>query len=196
LVDCTKGVQYLQTVKENIVTGFQTVTKQGVLADEPLRGVRFNIMDALLHSDSPHRGAGQILPSSRRVLFASQLTAQPRLVEPIFLVDVQCSADAISGVYSVLNQRRGMIIEQLQRPGTPIFNLKGYLPVLESFGFTPSLREATGGKAFPQLFFDHWQIMDDDPLLPGATFDIVTSIRKRRGLSPEVPPLDRFNDTL
>jgi hypothetical protein len=38
----------------------------------------------------------------------------------------------------------------LLRAGTPIFNLKAYLPVIESFGFTATLRAATAGQAFPQ----------------------------------------------
>ena len=53
---------------------------------------------------------------------------------------------AMGGVYSVLNQKRGMVFEEMQRPGTPIFNLKAYLPVIESFGFTATLRAATGGQ--------------------------------------------------
>lgn len=52
----------------------------------------------------------------------------------------------MGGVYSVLNQKRGMVFEEMQRPGTPIFNLKAYLPVIESFGFTATLRAATGGQ--------------------------------------------------
>ena len=43
--------------------------------------------------------------------------------------------------------------------GTPIFNLKAYLPVIESFGFTSTLRAATSGQAFPQCVFDHWETM-------------------------------------
>jgi len=43
--------------------------------------------------------------------------------------------------------------------GTPIFNLKAYLPVIESFGFTSTLRAATSGQAFPQAVFDHWETM-------------------------------------
>ena len=43
--------------------------------------------------------------------------------------------------------------------GTPIFNLKAYLPVVESFGFTGTLRAATSGQAFPQCVFDHWEVM-------------------------------------
>ena len=65
----------------------------------------------------------------------------------------------LGGIYSVLNQKRGHVAEEEQRPGTPIFNLKAYLPVVESFGFTSTLRAATSGQAFPQSVFDHWEIM-------------------------------------
>ena len=66
---------------------------------------------------------------------------------------------ALGGIYSVLNQKRGHVFEEAQRPGTPIFNLKAYLPVIESFGFTGTLRAATSGQAFPQCVFDHWETM-------------------------------------
>ena len=59
----------------------------------------------------------------------------------------------------MLNQKRGHVFEESQRPGTPIFNLKAYLPVIESFGFTGTLRAATSGQAFPQCVFDHWETM-------------------------------------
>eukprot|EP00967_Tisochrysis_lutea_P023616 scaffold27132_cov17-Tisochrysis_lutea.AAC.1 len=57
---------------------------------------------------------------------------------------------ALGGIYSVLNQKRGMVFEEMQRPGTPMYNVKAYLPVIESFGFTGTLRAATSGQAFPQ----------------------------------------------
>ena len=66
---------------------------------------------------------------------------------------VQCPEGALGGVYSVLNQKRGLVFEEQQRVGTPIFNLKAYLPVCESFGFTGTLRAATAGQAFPQWYF-------------------------------------------
>lgn len=54
-----------------------------------MRGVRFDIHDVTLHADAIHRGGGQIIPTARRVLYASVLTAQPRLMEPIYLVEIQ-----------------------------------------------------------------------------------------------------------
>lgn len=57
-----------------------------------------------------------------------------------------------------MNVRRGQVFSSEQRPGTPMYTMKAYLPVSESFGFNAALREATGGQAFPQSVFDHWQL--------------------------------------
>jgi elongation factor 2 len=45
LVDQTKGVQYLNEIKDAFGSGFQWATKEGVLCEERMRGVRFNILD-------------------------------------------------------------------------------------------------------------------------------------------------------
>ena len=56
-----------------------------------MRGVRFDIHDVTLHADAIHRGGGQIIPTTRRVLYACCLTAAPRLLEPVYLVEIQVS---------------------------------------------------------------------------------------------------------
>ena len=58
----------MNEIKDHMVAGFEVVTKSGVLCEENMRSVRFNIEDTLLHNDSIHRGGGQILPATRRVL--------------------------------------------------------------------------------------------------------------------------------
>lgn len=76
------------------------------------------------------------------------------------LVEIQCPENAIGGIYSVLNKRRGQVFSEEQRPGTPMFTVKAYLPVMESFGFNGDLRAATSGQAFPQSVMDHWELMN------------------------------------
>ena len=68
----------------------------------------------------------------------------------------------------MLNRRRGHVFEEAQTPGTPMFVVKAYLPVNESFGFTADLRSNTGGQAFPQCMFDHWQVLPGCPLSDGT----------------------------
>lgn len=114
LVDTSKSVQYLNDIKDSFENAFQWVTDSGILADEPMRNCRFNIMDANLHNDAIHRGGGQIVPTARRVMYACQLTAQPRLQEPIFLAEITAPIDAMSGVYQCLSTRRGEVVEEDQ----------------------------------------------------------------------------------
>ena len=196
MIDCSKGVQYLNEIKDSVIAGFQWATKEGVLCDENLRSVRFNIYDVTLHADAIHRGGGQIIPTARRVLYASMLTAEPRVMEPVYLVEIQCPENAVGGIYGVLNRRRGHVFEEAQTPGTPMFVVKAYLPVNESFGFTADLRSNTGGQAFPQCIFDHWQIMPGDPMESGSKpYEIVEDIKKRKGLKPGPPNVDRSEST-
>jgi len=184
-------------VKDSFVAAFQWATKEGVLCEENMRGVRFNILDVTLHADAIHRGGGQIIPTARRVLYACQLTAQPRIQEPIYLVAIQCPDAARGGIYGVLNRRRGHVFAEDQRPGTPIYMIKAYLPVNESFGFTADLRSNTGGQAFPQCVFDHWQILAGDPFEASSRpAQVVADTRKRKGLKEGIPSLDNYLDKL
>jgi len=197
LVDQTKAVQYLLEIKDSFIAAFQWATKEGVLAEENMRAIRFNIMDVTLHADAVHRGGGQVIPTARRVLYAAQLTAQPRLMEPVYLVEIQCPERAVGGIYGVLNRRRGHVIAEEQRPGTPLYNVKAYLPVMESFGFTADLRSNTAGQAFPQCVFDHWQVLPTDPLdSTTKAYQIVMAARKRKGLKEELPDLNNYLDKL
>jgi len=197
LIDVTKGVQYLNEIKDSVVAGFQWATKEGPMSEENVRGVRFNLLDVTLHADAIHRGGGQIIPTARRCLYASILTAKPRFFEPVYLVEIQCPEAAVGGIYGVLNRRRGIVIEEAQVAGTPMFVVKAHLPVNESFGFTADLRQNTGGQAFPQCVFDHWQVLNGDPYdSTSKTRQILDDIRKRKGLKEGMPDLDQYLDKL
>merc|ERR1712054_18945 len=197
-VDNTVAVQYLSEIKDHVVSAFQWATKEGALAEEPMRGIRFNLYDVTMHADAIHRGAGQIMPTARRCMYACSLTAKPALCEPVFLVNITAPEQALGGIYSCLNKKRGHVFAEDNRPGTPIYNLNAYLPVLESFGFVADLRAATSGQAFPQCVFDHYQMMSGDALDPADKLGaLVQSIRKRKNLSQvEVPGLEKYYDKL
>jgi len=196
-VDTTKGVNYLLEIKESVVGGFAWASQNGPLCEEVMRGCRFNLMDVVLHADAIHRGMGQIMPTARRVCFAALMTGQPGLLEPVYLCNISVPQDAMGNVYGVLTKRRGHVFSEEQRPGTPQMTLLAYLPVMESFGFTADLRSNTGGKAFPQCSFDHWEPMSGNPMEEGNKgYDTVMAIRKRKGLAENIPPLDRYMDKL
>ena len=197
VVDVSKGVQYLNEIKDSVIGGFQWASKEGPLCEENLRGVRFNIHDVTLHADAIHRGAGQIMPTARRCIYACVLTASPGLLEPVYLCEIQCPETAVGGIYGVLTRRRGHVFEENQVAGTPMFLVRSYLPVNESFGFTADLRSNTGGQAFPQCVFDHWQQLPGDAAdVTSRPGKIVAETRKRKGLNEGIPSLDKYLDKL
>lgn len=48
ILDCTKGVQYLNEIKDSVVAGFQWATKEGVLAEENMRGKHSFLLSIML----------------------------------------------------------------------------------------------------------------------------------------------------
>uniref|UniRef100_A0A9J7WZB3 Elongation factor EFG domain-containing protein n=2 Tax=Cyprinus carpio TaxID=7962 RepID=A0A9J7WZB3_CYPCA len=116
-------------------------------------------MIAPAHSDAIHRGGGgHIIPTAGRVLYACQLTAEPRLLEPVYLVEIQCPESVVGGIYGILNKKCGLVFEESQVMGTSVFVVKAYLPVSQ-LTFAP-----THWPGFPTVcVFDHWQILPGDP---------------------------------
>jgi len=196
VVEKTVGIAYLLEIKEHVNSAFQWCTKEGPLCEENMRGIRFNLMDVTLHTDAIHRGAGQIMPPTRRCCFAAEMTGKPTLSEPVFMVEITCPQEAMSGVYSVMNMRRGCVYEETQREGTPLVNVKAHLPVSESFGFVAELRKQTSGQAFPQCVFSHWDNLPGNAMEPGKINDLVLAVRKRKNIKVEIPALSDYLDKL
>lgn len=197
LVDTTRGAQYLTETRDAFENAFQWVSKEGVLTNEEMRGVRMNILDVVLHGDAVHRGGGQVIPMAKRAYYAAQYTASPRLQEPFYRISITSPSTSLGGVYSFVAQRRGMVINEEPMTGTPLSVVTAYMPVADSFGFMEHLRSATSGQAFAQCVFDHWEIIKQDPFDKTAKVAaILAKIRKRKGLSETVPTLDNYLDRL
>ncbi|KAL4855038.1 U5 small nuclear ribonucleoprotein component CLO [Chlorella vulgaris] len=199
----------LSAVRESIVQGFQWGAREGPLCDEPMRNCKFKIMDATIAKEPLHRGGGQVIPTARRVCYSAFLMATPRLMEPVYYVEIQTPADCISAIYTVLAKRRGHVTADVPKPGTPIFIVKAFLPVSESFGFETDLRYHTQGQAFCLSVFDHWQIVPGDPLdrsivlrplepapMQALARDFMVKSRRRKGMTDDVSINKFFDDPM
>eukprot|EP01120_Amphizonella_sp_Union-15-10_P008208 TRINITY_DN2903_c0_g2_i1.p1 TRINITY_DN2903_c0_g2~~TRINITY_DN2903_c0_g2_i1.p1 ORF type:complete len:255 (-),score=44.02 TRINITY_DN2903_c0_g2_i1:22-786(-) len=197
LIDMTKGVEYINEIKDSCVAAFQWVTKEGVLCEENCRGIRWNINDVTLHTDAIHRGGGQIIPAARRCFYGCVLTASPRLMEPVYLVEIQAHEVSVNGIYNYLHKNRGYVISEEQRPGTHLCHVKAYLPVVESFGFAAGIRSQIGEISFLQCVFDHWHTIAGDPMDPNSkAASALLATRKRKGLAYSIPSLGQYLDNL
>lgn len=142
----------LNSVKDSIIQGFQWGTREGPLCEEPIRNVKFKILDATIAQEPLHRGGGQIIPTARRVAYSAFLMATPRLMEPYLFVEVQAPADCVSAVYTVLAKRRGHVTQDAPVPGSPLYTIKAFIPAIDSFGFETDLRTHTQGQVSNVLF--------------------------------------------
>jgi len=197
IVDAAKGVQFLNEIKDHMVGAFMQASGGGIICDECWRGIRINIDDVTLHADAIHRGAGQIMPAAKKCFYACQIASTPRVFEPVYLVDITVPQSALSGVYQTLNSRRGEVETMEERIGTPLVQIRAYLPVAESFGFTQLLRQKTAGQAFPQMRFDHWEKLSSDPFFEDSqAYKVVMKNRERKGLKLEMPVFGDYYDRI
>lgn len=149
----------LGTVRESIVQGFKWGCREGPLCDEPVRNAKFKILDATVTSEPLHRGGGQIIPTARRVVYSSFLMATPRLMEPVYSMEIQAPADVIQvchiyiflickcsfsqnffancffgqAIYPVLARRRGHIVHDAPKPGAPFYVVRAFVPVMDRY---------------------------------------------------------------
>lgn len=100
---------------------FQWASREGPLCDEPIRNVKFKIIDATIAPEPLNRGGGQVIPTARRVAYSAFLLATPRLMEPVYYCEIQTPADCMSAIYTVLLRRRGHVTKDVPKPGTPFY---------------------------------------------------------------------------
>ena len=187
LIDETKGVQYLQESMDSIRSGFDDVIRNGPIARETVRGVKFILHHYVPHEDPAHRGLAQLMPATRRAMLGSMLIADPVLLEPILGIEVKCPQDLIGQVSSVLSSKRGKLLNVEQKGIIAI--MQGEVPASETFDLSEKMRGATAGKALWNTYFKSWQPV------PNSIFrTLVADVRKRKGLNPDPPSPDEFID--
>ena len=189
----------LRGVRDTIKQGFSWATREGPLCEEPIRNTKFRLTDIDLAAEPIFRGGGQVIPTARRACYSSFLMAGPRLMEPIYACTMLGPANAVSDLYTVLARRRGHVLQDAPVPGTPLYSVKGLIPVIDSFGFETDLRIHTQGQATVSLVFDRWSLVPGDPLdkevklralepasAQSLARDFVLKTRRRKGLAEDV----------
>jgi ribosome assembly protein 1 len=212
----TSSVSRLEfELEKAIITGFQLASQAGPLCEEPMHGVAF-FVDSLEVRDAMELGdgkansvtagvAGLAISPAKDAIRLSLLNANPRIMEAVLQVDVSVAGDALGKTYTVLAKRRGRVLSEDMKDGVNVFNVKAFLPVIESFGFADALRKQTSGLASAQLLFGHWETVDVDPFWTPRTEEeledlgredsteadnnlarkLVNSVRRRKGLKIE-----------
>ncbi|KAF9283980.1 Cytoplasmic GTPase/eEF2-like protein (ribosomal biogenesis) [Linnemannia elongata] len=163
----------VQDMAESIQTGFQIATNGGPLCSEPMLGMAFFLQEIEILESSQEVGgegrskmavsSGQVITSMRDACRLGFLEWSPRLMLAMYSCDIQTTAEVLGKVYAVIARRKGKILHEEMKEGTPFFSIQALLPVVESFGFSDDIRKRTSGAASPQLIFSHFEVLDMDP---------------------------------
>ena len=186
-INDTRGIQYLNEISELMLQGFEEAMDSGPLAKEKVVGVKVRITDAVIHEDPVHRGPAQIIPATKRPIYAAMLYAGVTLQEPKQKVTILCPQEYMGNVITLIQGRRGQLIGMEQEGEAATIVVK--LPVAEMFGFGNDLRSATQGRGIPYQEYAGYESLPREMLLK-----IVTSIRKRKGDKPDPPTPNDFLD--
>ncbi|MDG6928971.1 MAG: elongation factor EF-2 [Nitrososphaerota archaeon] len=188
LLDQTKGVQFMQESMDSLRAGFEDVMNNGPLAYEFCRGVKVIVHHFVPHEDPAHRTYAQLMPAARRAVLGAMLSARPTLLEPIQGIEVKCGVDQIGAVAGVLSSKRGKLLNIEQKEVLAI--VEGEIPAAETFDLSEVMRGATAGKAMWNIHFKSWQ-----PVPTSIQKQIISQVRKRKGLPEDVPPASDFIDS-
>ncbi|OPZ42491.1 MAG: Elongation factor 2 [Euryarchaeota archaeon ADurb.BinA087] len=180
LIDMTKGIQYLNETMELIIEGIHEALAGGPLADEPVQNLKMRLVDVKLHEDAIHRGPAQVIPAVRSAIKAGILLAGDSLLEPVQKIQITVPTDQMGSATSQIQGRRGQVFD-MQSEGDTI-TVIGKAPVAELFGFAGDIRSATEGRAMWSTEFAGFEIVP-----AGMVKEVVTSIRKRKGLKEQIP---------
>lgn len=172
----------LQDFEDYLTQGFQLSTNLGPLCAEPVQGtctfVESFVANVAQEEEETFRSRmtqvhGQLISAFRDTYKRSFLEWSPRLMLAMYSCDIQASAEVLGKVYGVISKRKGKILSEEMKEGTPFFTIKALLPVVESFGFSDYIRKQTSGAASPQLIFTGFDVLDEDPFWIPTTEDEV-----------------------
>lgn len=205
IVNATVGVQNMEAIKSSVVSAFRRFCASTAqprpsgtgLCGERLQGVRFDIVDAKIHSDPRHRGPAQIEPAIERALSAAFLSADPRLFEPVYEVQVTVPSNDVGTMYEALCGRNATDVSHEQGTSNDDACVTCEVPVALANGLGDELRGVTSGRAFPTFVFAGFREVEGDCVDgDGRAAALVREIRARKGLAADVPSSSSLVDKI
>ena len=177
-INMTRGIQYLDEIKELLFEGFESALDDGPIAREKVMGLKITLKDAKIHEDAVHRGPAQVLPAIRKAVYGAIMLANPTLLEPIQKVFINVPQDYMGAATREIQNRRGQIVDMSQEGD--MATLESTVPVAEMFGFAGDIRSAAEGRCL-------WSTESAGfvRLPPELQKTIIKEIRARKGLTPE-----------
>ncbi|WP_457642767.1 elongation factor G, partial [Persephonella sp.] len=133
--------------------GIQEAMQNGIVAGYPVIGVKATLFDGSFHEVDSSEIAFKIAGSMAFREAAKK--ANPVLLEPIMLVEVDTPEEYMGDVMGDLSKRRGKILGS-EKKGTTM-TIRAEVPLAEMFGYATDLRSLTQGRATFSMVFQKYE---------------------------------------
>jgi len=133
--------------------GIQEAMQNGIIAGYPVIGVKATLFDGSFHEVDSSEIAFKIAGSMAFREAAKK--ANPVLLEPIMLVEVETPEEYMGDVMGDLSKRRGKILGSEKKGPTVV--IKAEVPLAEMFGYATDLRSLTQGRATFSMVFQKYE---------------------------------------
>ena len=133
--------------------GIEEALHRGVLANYPLVDIKVTLLDGSYHdvdsSDMAFKMAGSL------AIKEAVRRAKPTLLEPIMKLEVFVPEQFLGDILGDIDGRRARI-EDIKST-EDYREIRAYVPLGETFGYTTVIRSLSQGKATHSMEFDHYQ---------------------------------------
>ncbi|HIE58398.1 MAG TPA: elongation factor G [Hydrogenothermaceae bacterium] len=133
--------------------GIQEAMQNGIIAGYPVIGVKATLFDGSFHEVDSSEIAFKIAGSMAFREAAKK--ANPVLLEPIMLVEVETPEEYMGDVMGDLSKRRGKILGSEKKGPTVVIKVE--VPLAEMFGYATDLRSITQGRATFSMVFQKYE---------------------------------------
>ena len=141
-----------------ILKGIMQCMERGPLTGSYARDVRVIVFDGKMHPVDSNEMAFML--AGRNAFSQAFKQAGPKILEPIYDVNVNVPADGMGDVMSDLQGRRGMIMGM--ESGKNFETLKAKVPLKELSNFSTALSSLTGGRAGFNMAFSSYELVPTD----------------------------------
>ena len=190
-------------LQKGLLSGFELAIQNSPLCEDTMEGTIFLVDNVQNEETKGEQNLAFLSTNITDIYRQAFINAEPRLVEPVYLCTLQIEMDMMGKIYSIIAKRRGKIVKEDMLNETNLMQVLVHIPVIESIGLPQELAKKGSGGSFPQLVFSHWSLIEEDPFEipktteqleefgeqqqpPNIAKQIVTRIRKQKGLSTEV----------
>ena len=135
-----------------VVSGFTKMLENGVLASYPVQSLKVELLDGDTHSKDSDVRSFEMCAVEAFKAVAMQM--EPRLLEPVVVVEVSTPEEYLGNILGGLSRRRGIILSQeLMHQHIQI---RAEVPLSEMFGYINHLRTVSAGRANYSMKFNHY----------------------------------------